>query len=115
MLWLSFIIGQVLNILRRANLVGTSRSNPLDTWGFIARNWVLLLIRGVLGAALWALLSHNPSVLTDILGHFGWEVNLTIPLVPMCAVAFGITVDIFLDWGLEKVPFFKSELPQFRG
>ena len=109
-LWIAFLIGQILNVFRRAALVSSSPKNIQinSVWMFFVRNDVAFAIRGVLGAGLYALLMAGP-----------WTVKTwTIPQLPKhwaVALMFGIVFDVVFESAQTKWPFLKLQFPTING
>ena len=116
MLWLCFIIGQGLNILRQSVLVAGSspNKNPIASpWRWIYRNAVGLAIREVAAITFWLGLIH-PVLGPAIIAHWKPEYAQYARFfreIPFFAVPFGMVFSIGFDFGLEKWSWLKSKIP----
>ena len=116
MVWLWFILGQVLNILRQAKLVAQSRSNPISSpWKWIHRNWVGLLVREAFAIGFWLVLVHQnagPAIIESLKPGWGQYARVFVD-IPFLALPFGIVFSIAADERLESSPNIKKHLPKF--
>jgi hypothetical protein len=113
-LWLWFIIGELVYILKRAYYLITG-PNPVanDYKQFLDRCWAPLLVRGITGAGVyWA--TFYPEVLSDGLKLAGlnWAFHSQIPHYAVVAFFFGLGMDSLLDFALSKIPYLRDWLPQ---
>ena len=110
-LWIFFIVGQLINILKRAGFAVRGPNAVASRKQYLLLNWDVLLVRGVVGAVIFWTWASYPNLLTQVAKHFGYDYNLTIPVVPPVAFGFGLALDVILDWFADKVPALKRELP----
>lgn len=109
-LYLIFLAGQILYILKRADMAVKSKTHPVKSKGeFIADNWVPLLIRVSFESIFFWVWRHvSFAVIT------GWlHLTAIIPdaaaaayTSPWGAFALGFSADCLLDWASTspKVP-----------
>jgi hypothetical protein len=113
-LWIWFIIGELIYILKRAYYLITG-PNPIanDYKQFLQRCWVPLLIRAITGAGVYWL-TFYPEVLSEAISLVGLNIQLHSPIPHYAVVAlfFGMGMDSILDFALSKVPYLKDWLPQ---
>jgi hypothetical protein len=114
MQWLWFALGQMLNILRQANLVAASSSNPVSKMReWVWRNLVGLLIRSAFALSTWYILTETnlgPVAITKLAGA-EWVPNIPLSQMPLLALPFGIVFDLLFDMAIERWPWLKSKLP----
>lgn len=117
MLWLWFLLGQILNVLRQAKLVAQSNpaKNPIDHWYlWIRRNAIGLLIREVAAIGTWVLLIHpdaGPAIIDSVKPGWGQYASV-FQQIPFLACPFGIIFSIFFDERLESSPNIKKHIPK---
>lgn len=118
MVWLWFVLGQVLNVLRQAKLVAQSKpqKNPIDHWYlWIRRNAIGLAVREAAAIGMWLLLIHpdaGPAVIESL--RPGWGLYAKVfNDIPFLACPFGIVFSIFWDERLESSPNIKRHLPKW--
>jgi hypothetical protein len=113
-LWLWFIIGELIYILKRAYYLITG-PNPVanDYHQFIRRCWAPLLVRAVAGAGVYWL-TFYPELLSDAISLTGLTLQLHSPIPHYAVVAlfFGMGMDSILDFAVSKIPYLKDWLPQ---
>lgn len=117
MMWLWFIVGQVVNVLRQAKLVAgcAAEKNPINTVGrWIYRNFIGLLVREVIAVGVWTVLVHpklGPAALSYLMGAQWGQYANVLSEVPVLALPFGIVWSIFADMWLETSPRIKAHIP----
>lgn len=110
--WLTFLLGFALHVLKRADASSRSRISGVRSIGhFLGLNWAVILIRLAIGVGLFEMLWNNPKFFGDQLGAswieklpFGWGFALTI----------GYCQDSLVDWLCSKVPALQKEVPKFK-
>lgn len=119
-LWICFILGQLLYILKRAyysvNGPNTPVTEKINTYKmFLISYWIPLFVRGVLGVFIFWVVMFYPDLFTKITQYLGLNINLTIPKVPPVAFLLGLGSDFILDWIVSKVPFLQGTIPDVGG
>jgi hypothetical protein len=113
-LWLWFIIGELVYILKRAYYLITG-PNPIanNYKQFLERCWAPLLVRAICGAGVYWL-TFYPELLSDALSLAGinWQIHSSIPHYAVFALFFGLGVDSILDFVVSKIPYLRDFLPQ---
>jgi hypothetical protein len=115
-LWLWFLVGMGLYMLKRAYYLVTGPNPIANTYGqFIQRCWIPLLVRSFLdGCIFWA--CFTPQLLSKGLDYMGWTnfswVVAMVTQFAVCAALFGHTVDSLMDFAVSKIPGIKDWLPQ---
>jgi hypothetical protein len=113
LLWVLFLIGQLLYMLKRAYFAVNAKSNPIQSYrSFFGRYGILLLIRGAVGAVIFWGFASYPSVFTKLASLVGFSWNLDIPLIPPLAFFAGLGIDIFLDIVTEKSTIAQKLVPK---
>ena len=116
LLWVLFLAGQVLHILKRAEFAVRSVANPTKSrLDFLRRNWMAVAVRVALGAAVFAFLATDKVPLGQLLTLVGITVSAPIPLGYGASFVYGYCADSVLDWLCEKVPRLGKEIPPFNG
>jgi hypothetical protein len=115
-LWLWFVIGMGLYMLKRAYYLVTG-PNPIASnyRQFIERCWIPLLVRFAIDS-IFFWICFNPELAPVVLKNLGWDnfswvVRVITQFAP-CAFLFGHTIDSFADTAISKIPGFKDWLPQ---
>jgi hypothetical protein len=112
-LWVAFMAGQLLNVLKQAAMAIRNPHNPVKTRrDYVYRNWDILVLRGAVGVLLFWTYKTWPDGLTMLLAHFGVQFNLNLPLIPPVALGLGLASDFCLDWVAVKLPFLQKDLPR---
>jgi hypothetical protein len=118
-LWLWFIIGMLLYMLKRAYYLVTGPNPVASTYKqFIQRCWIPLLVRGVIDS-IFFWICFNPELLAKGMTYlhlttFAWVASTITQFAPM-SFLFGHTIDSFVDTAVSKIPGFKDWLPQMPG
>ena len=116
LIWLFYLLGQLLHVLKRASMAIRSKSNSLRSRAaYIAFCWDALLVRLVLCAGLFAALLTNPRAVTKLLSGLGVSISADIPMDPGTALIFGYFADSVLDWLVSKIPMLQKDLPAWNG
>jgi hypothetical protein len=118
-LWLWFIIGMLLYMLKRAYYLVTGPNPVASTYKqFVQRCWIPLLVRGIIDSVFFWI-CFNPELTAKGLNYLGWTtfawVAGTITQFAPSSFLFGHTIDSFVDTAVSKVPGFKDWLPQMPG
>ena len=115
MMWLFFISGQVLNVLRQAKLVAQSKNNPINSpWKWVKRNAIGLAVREVGAITVWLLLTHHsfgPALVESLKPGWGQYANI-LHQIPFLALPFGMVFSIWADERLESSPSIKNQIPR---
>lgn len=113
-LWMWFVIGELIYILKRGYYLITGPSPVANSWGeFIQRCWAPLIVRGVVGGGVyWA--TFYPEIISAATKFFGWNTDFhsVFPHYAPMALFFGLGVDNLLDFGISKIPYLRDWLPQ---
>ena len=118
-LWLWFLIGMGLYMLKRAYYLVTGPNPIASTYSqFIRRCWIPLLVRGSIDSVLFWI-CFNPTLLTSGLNYLGWTnfagvIGTITQFAPMSFFA-GHTIDSFADTAISKIPGLSNFLPQMPG
>lgn len=113
--WFCFIVGQVVNVFRQANLVAGSdpTKNPINSsFRWVYRNLVGLAVREVFAVtAFWLMLNTNLGALaiTKIAGA-EYVPNIPLAQIPIIGLPFGIMFSIGSDYLIEKWGWLKSHM-----
>lgn len=119
-MWLAFVLGQMLNIVRQAKLVAGCKpeKNPIrSALVWIRRNLVGLIIREGLSLAAWALVVYTPVGIYLIHTFAGQQwvpgepLAVVLGRVPVVAFPFGIILSLAFDYLIEKWPWLKAKIP----
>jgi hypothetical protein len=103
--YLAFVVGQLLSVLRRADMATRSLTNPTpNRRTFIWRNWVPILIRSVL-EFVFIFYPYREFDINTIISKFGWHLPFLIPQSVVVAFLFGFFSDALLDWLLTLQTF----------
>jgi hypothetical protein len=111
-LWLFYLAGQALNILKHAQMSSSSSLSgvrSIEEW--IWANRIGLAVRVFLATALLLWWSGNPTFLNSVLSHFGITIGFELPLTKATAGVYGFFSDAILDFVLAKIPGFQKEVP----
>jgi hypothetical protein len=118
--WLAFAGGQLLFMLKRADLAARSPLNAVPTKAsYFRANWIPLLIRAFIEfAVVYTPYRHVPS--DKIISAFGWNIPFHVPQSWVVSASLGYLSDSLMDWGLmqEKIlgitvpSFIKETIPQ---
>ena len=116
MMWLWFLLGQVVNVFRQASLVARSapEKNPIrSTWRWVYRNLIGLTVREVFAIAGWLVLTHpaaGQGLITYWFPTYAKFPTLMIDL-PFLAAPFGIVFSIGSDYLMERFDWLKRHIP----
>lgn len=115
-LWLWFLIGMSLYMLKRAYFL-VKGPNPVATTytQFVQVCWIPLLIRAAFDSGIfWA--CFTPQLVSAGLEYMGWTsfawAVSVITQFGVCALFFGYSADSIVDFVITKVPFIRDVLPQ---
>jgi hypothetical protein len=112
LLWLFFVLGQLLYILKRAYFSVQGPDHDVNSYAeFVRKYWASLLFRAASGAALFWVFAFYPDLFTKLVGYVGLNINLTLPTVPPVAFFLGLTSDVALDLISSKVPWLQGQIP----
>lgn len=113
--YLAFLVGQLLAILKRADISVRSQTNPTKTrWGYVRINFVPILIRTLIELVL-IYLPYRHFDLSSLFLKFGWNIPFAIPQSAFGAGTLGFVSDALLDWlgTLQTFPGSTIEIPQW--
>lgn len=118
-LWLWFMIGTFVYMMKRAYYLVTGPNPIANTYGqFFQRAWIPLFVRWVIDSVIfWS--CFNPELLSRGLQTVGWtslsgSVGMVTQFPPM-SFFFGLGVDSIMDMAVSKIPGLKDFLPQMPG
>ncbi|MBI1750474.1 MAG: hypothetical protein HY234_03650 [Acidobacteria bacterium] len=115
-IWMLYLLGQFVHILKRAGMAVRSKRNSIHSRiVFIAFYWDALLVRIVLCAGLFWVLQTNPRGLTNLFALLGVNIGADISVDLGSALIFGYFADSVLDWLVSKIPILQKELPALNG
>lgn len=110
--WLWFFVGALTYMAQRA-YYGVQGPRPVATSypDYVYRCWGPLLSRFVIDSAFyWA--TFTPVLLTAMLRGFGWEAFASevegVTQYGVFALAFGLVVDVAVDFSVTKIPLVKD-------
>lgn len=119
--WLAFALGQLLFLLKRADLARKSPLNGLPTIkAFFALNWITILYRSVLEFGL-ILYPYRHMDINSLIDKIGWlPDSIRIPQSVVLAFFLGLFSDYLMDWiamqdsiaGFKIPKFLKESIPQ---
>src|SRR5215469_4890242 len=114
-LWLWFLVGMFVYMLKRAYYLVTGPNPVANTYGeFIRKCWIPLLVRAVVDSGLfWA--AFYPDMVNPMIAKFGFSFQLHSPMSAMpgpAALFIGLGMDSLVDFGVTKIPYVKDWLPQ---
>lgn len=118
--WLAFAGGQLLFMLKRADLAVRSPLNAVATKRqFFRKNWVVLLIRSFFEFAA-VFMPYRHADTDAIARSFGWTMPFHIPQSWVVSALFGYFSDSIVDWitmqekimGIPIPKFVKENIPQ---
>lgn len=114
-LYIPFIIGQALFVLKRASMAFRSPTNPTKSrWAYVTANFDILLIRAALELA-FVYYPFRHFGIAWIVGFLGWHPAVPIQGGAVTSFALGYLSDSILDWiGTQSwVPsWLKENIPQ---
>lgn len=113
-LWSWFIVGQVINIFKRAYFKVTGPDNAVAGYQvYFLTYWPALLFRGAMGGCFYWF-TFYPQTMGTIAGWFGWHAAISnLPQIAPVALLAGVGSDAGLDWIATKIPILKGQLPSF--
>lgn len=118
-LWLWFMVGTFTYMLQRA-FYGVQGPHPVATsyGNYLYRCWGPLLARFVTDSCFyWA--TFTPTILAAMLHGFGWDTVASevegVTKYGFFALAFGLLIDVGVDFGVTKIPLLKNIWPQMPG
>jgi len=111
-LWLLFLLGHALHVLKRASL---SKPSPLSGTrthlDWLRANAVNLAIRLLVNAAAFSYWIAHPQIGARLASAFGIPLDLSLAPSPAAAAMFGLAGDTLVDWAVAKVPALQKEIP----
>ena len=111
-LWVLFVAGHGLHVLKRASLSAQSNlSGTKSVSEWIRTNALALVIRLFVNSAAFSYWIAHPSAATHAIASAGFPVNLTLEPGHATAALFGLSGDSMMDWAAAKVPFLQKEIP----
>jgi hypothetical protein len=111
-LWMLFLAGHGLHVVKRASLSAKSPLSGIDTrLGWLRAHALNLGIRLFVNAAAFSYWIAHPAIATHAISAMGLPVNLTLEPGHAAAAMFGLTGDSMVDWAAAKVPFLQKEIP----
>jgi hypothetical protein len=115
-LWLMFLAGQGVHILKRAGMCVRSPANAVTSRRqFVRLHWDALLIRGALCAGIFAVALDEPALLSRLAGAMGVSADLSLRMNPGTSLVFGYFADSVLDWLASHIPVLQREVPTVAG
>lgn len=112
-LWVFFVFGQLLYMLKRAYYAVSAKENPVNSYGsFFAKFWIVLLIRAAAGAVIFWTFASYPDAFTKAAQLFGLTWNLNVPLIPPLAFFAGLGIDVLLDLATAKSKWIQKLIPK---
>jgi len=115
-MWFWFLVGMLTYMLQRS-YYGVQGPHPVATGyhDYLYRCWGPLLGRFVVDSAFfWA--TFTPVLLAAMLKGFGWDAFAGevegVTQYGLFALAFGLVVDVGVDFGVTKIPLLKDIWPQ---
>ena len=111
-IWPLFVCGQLLSILRKAELAVQATTNPIKSRREYARlYWVILLYRSVVALSIFWVWVIYPAAFSSLAHSIGLTWNLELPPTPPIAIFAGLLYDVGLEWVFNKVPSLRIDLP----
>ncbi|MGA3294332.1 MAG: hypothetical protein ABSE45_10175 [Candidatus Acidiferrales bacterium] len=111
-LWVLFIAGHGLHVLKRASLSAQSRiSGTKSRLDWLRTNALNLALRLFVNGAAFSYWMAHPDAATHLIGAVGIPANLTLEPGSATAAMFGLSADSMVDWAAAKVPFLQKEIP----
>lgn len=118
-LWFWFILGMVVYWIKRAYFLVTGPNPIANTYSqFLQRCWIPLVVRAFIDSLVFWIL-FTPELASKALTYvgwssYGWAISLITQVAPIAAV-FGLSIDVIVDFAVNKIPFVKDILPQMPG
>jgi|HubBroStandDraft_6_1064221.scaffolds.fasta_scaffold1500834_1 hypothetical protein len=110
-LYIPFLLGQWLFILKRMGMAVRSKTNPIRTRReYLYRNWDLLTVRMALELGIFYMWRYN-DLTGFINNHSSIHIDYVIPQGKIVALLLGYCADSGLDWILTVIPFFQKMFP----
>lgn len=121
--WLVFALGQLLFLLKRADLAKRSPLNGVRSIGqFFGQNWITLLFRSALEFVFpfYVYRHTDPAVLSSWIAKVGVNIPFRIPQSLVVAFLLGLFSDMLMDWlamqdsvaGIKIPSWLKENIPQ---
>lgn len=107
LLYLAFIGGEILHVLRMADLARQSTANGHTFWSYLSSCWLTIVVRGALGFALFSIWLTSPELFSLV----GLNVPLAFPAYKAVALLAGYCADSGLDWVAQKFPWAGRQVP----
>jgi hypothetical protein len=103
-LWLFYILGGALSMWKRANLSANSPHTPWsNVRGYVEVHLPQLGMNFVLSTGLFWVWWHEPAFVANMIGHFGIQTDIAIPLNLFTAGCYGVVSDQAMDFFVAKV------------
>lgn len=111
LLYIPFLAGQWLFILKRMGMKIRSKANPITTRRqYLYQNWDLLTVRMVLELGIFYMWRYGD--LSGFINQYsGLHLNYVIPTGKTVAMLLGYASDSGLDWVMSVVPLFAKMFP----
>jgi hypothetical protein len=111
-LWLLFLLGHTLHVLKRASLSKQSALSGTRTrLDWLRANAVNLAIRLLVNGVAFSYWITHPQVGVRFASAFGIPLDLSLAPSPAAAAMFGLAGDTLVDWAAAKVPALQKEIP----
>ena len=111
-LWLLFLAGHTLHVLKRAGLsVQSNISGTQSRLQWLRTNAVNLAIRLFVNAAAFSYWLAHPDAPTQLTRALNVPFDSTIAPCNAAAAMFGLCGDTLVDWAAAKIPFLQKEIP----
>lgn len=118
--WLVFALGQLLFLLKRADLARRSPMNGVASMGaFFAFNWVTILYRSALEFVVPFWVYRHVDV-NAMIAKTGWNMPFQVPQSLVVSFVLGLFADFVMDWvamqksiaGIPIPSWLKENIPQ---
>ncbi|MGA2475559.1 MAG: hypothetical protein ABSF73_02955 [Terriglobia bacterium] len=105
-LYMAFVGGQILHLLKRASQAARSTTNHYTILSY-KFSWPVFLVRGALNLVLFSLWLHSPWILSFL----GLTVPTAFPETKAVAFGVGYFADSFLEHVDQKIRWWGREVP----
>lgn len=110
-LWLCFLLGAIVNLLRQGKATTTRTGTRFDDW--VRLNYDIIIFRTVLGGAIFALWVTGKGAVLSAAAKY---VDITLPVVPVTgatALMFGLFTDYMLHWATDHSSLLHRIIPSW--